>query len=292
MNSAGLKSRLDGTEKAKSIQVNATVAQMVEQLIRNKVVFPDKPTPPHDPINAVSATSLVGLSRLRVCRLPECDNTFIPRAPNHQYCCKEHATIGCNRNRQAWLQKHPGYNAEHYAKWHKAHKGTPTCVICGNEIHSKPARAYCSDECRRAARGLRQEKTCVTCGKTFRKHYGGKYCSEKCRHARSRRMANAAHKAHRQRYPMRFKVRYLTMAAINRGDLVRQPCVICGSTDHIEAHHPFYRIDQCLNVIWLCRKHHHWIHRTREYLQPTMTWLPDIPQFANNSFPVRTRRML
>lgn len=46
--------------------------------------------------------------------------------------------------------------------------------------------------------------------------------------------------------------------AIKRGKLVRMPCEICGTTLAIHAHHENY--DAPLDVIWLCRKHHRWIH--------------------------------
>lgn len=46
--------------------------------------------------------------------------------------------------------------------------------------------------------------------------------------------------------------------AIRRGDLVRQPCVVCGH-EKVLAHHPDY--DKPLDVVWLCPKHHIWHHR-------------------------------
>ena len=42
--------------------------------------------------------------------------------------------------------------------------------------------------------------------------------------------------------------------AIKSGELVVQPCEMCGTTDKIHAHHDDY--DLPLNVMWLCPGHH------------------------------------
>lgn len=42
--------------------------------------------------------------------------------------------------------------------------------------------------------------------------------------------------------------------ALRRGLLVKQPCEVCGSVDHLDAHHERY--DRPLDVVWLCRLHH------------------------------------
>ena len=41
--------------------------------------------------------------------------------------------------------------------------------------------------------------------------------------------------------------------ALYRGDLIRQPCEVCGNPK-TDAHHPNY--DEPLRVDWLCRLHH------------------------------------
>lgn len=43
-----------------------------------------------------------------------------------------------------------------------------------------------------------------------------------------------------------------------RGNLVPEPCEICGTTEDIEKHHPDYRFPKL--VTWLCRKHHLDLH--------------------------------
>lgn len=47
--------------------------------------------------------------------------------------------------------------------------------------------------------------------------------------------------------------------AIRKGELVRGPCEVCGTTKHIDGHHDDY--SKPLEVRWLCRRHHilhHW----------------------------------
>lgn len=47
--------------------------------------------------------------------------------------------------------------------------------------------------------------------------------------------------------------RAITASAIARGELVRQPCEVCGA-EKADAHHPDY--SKPLDVMWLCRAHH------------------------------------
>jgi hypothetical protein len=47
--------------------------------------------------------------------------------------------------------------------------------------------------------------------------------------------------------------------ALKKGELVRGPCEVCGTTKHIDGHHDDY--SKPLEVRWLCRRHHilhHW----------------------------------
>ncbi len=46
--------------------------------------------------------------------------------------------------------------------------------------------------------------------------------------------------------------------AVKRGLVVKESCKICGELK-TEAHHNDY--SKPLDVIWLCRRHHHLIHR-------------------------------
>lgn len=54
------------------------------------------------------------------------------------------------------------------------------------------------------------------------------------------------------------KARRLTIAAIKRGELTRQPCEVCGAIRNIQAHHDDYQ--KPLDVRWLCISHHRKLH--------------------------------
>jgi hypothetical protein len=68
-----------------------------------------------------------------------------------------------------------------------------------------------------------------------------------------------------QRHPWRtgeahkIKARQLLGNAVKRGDVIKQPCKICGITK-VHGHHEDY--DKPLEVVWLCSKHHADVHRS------------------------------
>jgi len=65
----------------------------------------------------------------------------------------------------------------------------------------------------------------------------------------------------RERHPDRVAARQATAAAIDRGELVRQPCGICGAEPTQAHHHRGYAPEHWFDVIWLCRAHHYEAHR-------------------------------
>jgi hypothetical protein len=64
--------------------------------------------------------------------------------------------------------------------------------------------------------------------------------------------------ASKKRHPQKEASRKITQQAIARGELVKQPCEVCGSL-RVDAHHDDY--DKPLEIRWLCRKHHMELHR-------------------------------
>lgn len=57
----------------------------------------------------------------------------------------------------------------------------------------------------------------------------------------------------------KYQAHLVVQQALNRGDLVRQPCEVCGTTEgRIDAHHDDY--SKPLDVRWLCRSHHSRLH--------------------------------
>ena len=71
------------------------------------------------------------------------------------------------------------------------------------------------------------------------------------------------HKEHSSEIKERIK-KYLgahniLKCAIRRGEIIRGPCAVCGSTKNIHGHHEDY--SKPLEVIWLCASHHKEIHK-------------------------------
>jgi hypothetical protein len=63
----------------------------------------------------------------------------------------------------------------------------------------------------------------------------------------------------RARYPERTKARQAINNAVLRGVIAPQPCFVCGR--EAEAHHSSYAPGMALSVTWLCKWHHHQLHR-------------------------------
>ena len=60
-------------------------------------------------------------------------------------------------------------------------------------------------------------------------------------------------------YPDKIIARDVVAQSVRSGRMQPQPCVICRSSSHLEAHHLDY--SKPLDVRWLCRQHHVRIHR-------------------------------
>jgi hypothetical protein len=55
------------------------------------------------------------------------------------------------------------------------------------------------------------------------------------------------------------KIREKTKHMVKKEKIKKEPCTLCGSIKNIEAHH--YNYLKPTNIYWLCRTHHHYIHR-------------------------------
>jgi len=75
---------------------------------------------------------------------------------------------------------------------------------------------------------------------------------------KARQITNKTCKAYRKRYPERQIAKRVIERAIRRGDLIRQPCIICGITENVHAYHEDYSMP--MRIIWLCRKCHRLEH--------------------------------
>jgi len=74
-------------------------------------------------------------------------------------------------------------------------------------------------------------------------------------------------KSYREKYPNKYKAHNLVRYAIKVGNLVSEPCCICGKEDGTCAHHDDY--EKPLNVRWMCPPcHKQWHDANGEGLNP------------------------
>ena len=59
------------------------------------------------------------------------------------------------------------------------------------------------------------------------------------------------------RHPIAERASYILNYAIKKGIIKQLPCEVCGN-ETAHGHHNNY--DEPLEVIWLCHKHHKWVH--------------------------------
>lgn len=71
---------------------------------------------------------------------------------------------------------------------------------------------------------------------------------------------------YRKRFPNKYRAHTLVNNQIRAGNLVKEPCEVCGSEVSV-AHHDDY--SKPLNVRWLCQEHHkQWHAKHGEALNP------------------------
>lgn len=137
----------------------------------------------------------------------------------------------------------------------------PNCYSCG-KLKENPKQGYCY-ECKNAkerARTLATGKVkkhrtgkCA-CGNEFAS-YSGHECVDCYRKRRQDRKDNPDYDDR----ILKESVRAMTRQYVKRGILIKQPCVKCGTSENIEAHHEDYT--KPLDVLWLCREHHRELHK-------------------------------
>lgn len=154
-----------------------------------------------------------------------------------------------NATRRVWLEKYP------------------LCSKCGVETHAKN-HPYCT-RCNRIACGRPAERTrkqakephlCPQCNERPKETSRG-YCRRCFNRKRKEwikkqggQWAYHTKKGQRQQLVARAYVNHL----IQRGQLQRQPCEVCGKLES-EAHHNSY--ENYLDIRWLCTEHHDALHR-------------------------------
>lgn len=161
-----------------------------------------------------------------------------------------------------------------------------TCLICAAEFE-RPAnvsraqweeRRFCSRKCgaaftaekRRAPVApcqdcgqvlpLRLGVRCKSCHNAWRWANDLEYREAKQARNRAWQAANTDYYNVRAREErQKHNARALLNQAVARGTVKRQPCEVCGTADHLEAHHGDY--SRPYDVRWLCVPHHAEAHR-------------------------------
>lgn len=125
------------------------------------------------------------------------------------------------------------------------------CKVCGEEKGSGGFYAESGLTCR----------VCRCAATRAARAAGLTQAQDRARYAnparRYRLKARRQAQAYRERYPWKILAHRATQAAVERGDLTRQGCEVCGDRAH--AHHEDYGAP--LAVRWLCALHHARHHR-------------------------------
>jgi hypothetical protein len=131
------------------------------------------------------------------------------------------------------------------------------CTVCGKYISLE--NFYKN----RKSKDGKQSK-CKTCTKYYGMWWRQTHTSIiKKRHQtkRHKRLRVLSNRRYNVKYPEKLRAVKAVELAINRGDLEKKPCSVCGSGLKIQAHHPDY--SKPLDVVWLCDLHHKQAHQTK-----------------------------
>ncbi len=153
------------------------------------------------------------------------------------------------------------------------------CTECGSEFVAMTMfTQMCSSKCRqrryrKGAKGKANvlkfnaavkrpdiKKVCEVCSENFMTaRKSQRVCSENECQKRGKYLVQ---KRYRNNYPDRARARGLVGKRIQRGaSMQKEPCSVCG--EEAEMHHPDYA--KPLEVVWLCKKHHHEVHKHFHY---------------------------
>jgi hypothetical protein len=123
--------------------------------------------------------------------------------------------------RKQWIAVHPGYATQKRKEW--ALKNPEKAAEIERRKYEK----------RKAKQPPKEPKEKLTAYEKQRRHF--------------------------EKNPIRAAAIKIYKYAIRRGQLVRGPCAVCGTTENIDGHHTDYT--KPLEVIWLCKPHHREAHR-------------------------------
>lgn len=143
---------------------------------------------------------------------------------------QEKATIYKNR----FKERHPGYATQRKKEWAKANPEK-----FAEQRRRKEKKAY---------------------EKLMKEKYGPNYIVGDPSNRSKRQRPSISKEEARKRH----NARRVTQKAILRGELIKQPCFICGvGGDDVEVHHPSYSAP--LAISWLCKQHHLELHKEHKH---------------------------
>lgn len=141
-----------------------------------------------------------------------------------------------------------------------------TCLMCnkikelslfGKDASKEDGLLYRCKECVNAVRKAKREEIAATKPVDWKKKTKDMAVYRKAwNEAHPGYMTKAKSnwlKKNKDRQKVKDAVRY----ALRTGKLTKTPCHVCGELE-VQGHHPDY--SRPLNVVWLCRQHHHEIH--------------------------------
>lgn len=97
---------------------------------------------------------------------------------------------------------------------------------------------------------------CSNCGSPCERLYQH-YCNA-C-HAEYMRKNRPRHSELTDEQKKKANARAYLKEYVKRGYIKKEPCIICGTMEKLEAHHPDY--SKPLEVVWYCREHHLEFHK-------------------------------
>lgn len=129
------------------------------------------------------------------------------------------------------------------------------CSKCGE---NKPLTEY--HKCKRGPQGVQPAcKKCRSDEAAKRYENNADHIKEVTRRYRQTDGRKEVIKGYVARNRKKDRAKDAVYRAVKAGTIKRQPCEVCGSNDHVVAHHDDY--DYPLVVRFLCSKHHREWHR-------------------------------
>jgi len=143
------------------------------------------------------------------------------------------------------------------------------CAICYSPFPSHNRTKYCSPLCKRLSLRASWRKSSLKnrkCKYAYRKVYYELNKNRMLAQARDYRQTPAGKRAsaisavnQRIAHPEKGRAIDKVFKALKSGRLVKEPCFFCGSTLHVQGHHPDYT--DPLRVTWLCPNCHRTWHK-------------------------------